>query len=64
MTIPRNIAIIILGRPETNSCQLIVTFPSEYIVLTIRRSRLKISIPQNTPKKMDTKTLSKTVEIA
>ena len=52
ITIPKNIAIIKRGVPAASSPQLIVYLPSEYIVLTIKRSRLKINNPQNIPKQM------------
>ena len=65
MTIPKKIANKIRGRPDLNSCQLIVTSPSEYIVFTINLSRLKIiTNPQNNPNRIDTITLSNTVDIA
>ena len=57
--------MIILGRPEKNSFQLIVTSPSEYIVFTISLSRLKIMTnPQNSPNKIAIIVLSNTYEIA
>ena len=35
-------AMTILGRPQINSCLLIVTLPSEYIVLVMKRSKQNI----------------------
>ena len=49
ITIPKNIAIIIRGAPDINSFQLMVDFPSEYMVFTINLSKLKINDPQKIP---------------
>ena len=50
MTIPRKIAITIRGSPQINSCLLIVTLPSEYMVFVMNLSRKNIIAAQKVAK--------------